>query len=30
MIIMSDMKDKMHTGEIYYPNDESIMDVQLK
>ena len=27
---MSEMKDKMHTGEIYYPNDESIMDVQLK
>lgn len=27
---MSEMKDRMHTGEIYYPNDESIMDVQIK
>ena len=24
------MKDKMHTGELYLPNDEEIMDEQLK
>lgn len=27
---MSEMKDKLHTGEIYYPNDENIMCEQLK
>lgn len=27
---MSEMKDKMHTGELYYPNDKEIMDEQLR
>ena len=27
---MSAMKDRLHTGEIYYPNDEEIMEEQLK
>lgn len=27
---MGEMKDKMHTGELYYPNDEEIMDEQIK
>lgn len=26
---MSEMKDKLHTGEIYYPNDENILKEQL-
>lgn len=30
MIDMSDMKDKMHTGELYLPADEEIMREQLK
>lgn len=24
------MKDKLHTGELYLPNDDEIMEVQLK
>lgn len=27
---MSEMKDKMHTGELYYPNDKEIMEEQLR
>lgn len=27
---MSNMKDRMHSGELYYPNDDSIMEEQLK
>lgn len=27
---MSEMKDRMHTGEIYYPNDQEIVNFQLQ
>jgi len=27
---MSKMKDRMHTGELYLPGDEEIMEVQVK
>lgn len=27
---MSEMKDRMHTGELYLPNDDTIMEEQLK
>ncbi len=27
---MSEMKDKLHTGEVYFPGDKEIMDRQLK
>lgn len=27
---MSEMKERMHTGDIYYPNDQEIVNFQLQ